>query len=206
MAGSWARSVRRGPARMHRGSRMIMTRAVGRSRISDGSLIRVRLQMTPATISAATGLVSYAATGAQLSNFNGYTDFTAMYDLYRIKSTHWRFFPYEDTHEDGQTQFQFITAVDKTKSTSPASESELLAYGNVKTTFNKGHSVSIYYNEKTPIVDAADSFVASESAWIDTGYATNTYWGLLYALRAVGAATTYMRYTCMAVVEFKQRT
>lgn len=140
---------------------------------------------------------TYLALEFQLGDLAGYTEFTTLYDSWRLKKVNLRFIPRMNSF--GQADYaatftacpNLITAIDTDDSATPTSLDDLLQYANHKIhPWYKQFSVSFAPKVATAVYGGATfSAYAQGSPWIDSASATTAiYYGL--KLGTTGYAAT----------------
>ncbi len=146
------------------------------------------------------------------SAITGWTDYSTVYDLYRIKRVTVRFvLPRAAAPATTGDVFPtLLTAVDFNDSTAPASAVELLRYYNVRVDqFHEGrreYSVTLTPRLQFTTGGGANTVAAGDAAWARTSY-NDVWFGLKYWLRYYNTTSfnntlvdVYVKYE----VEFKQ--
>lgn len=157
------------------------------------------------TISNITG--TGAAYNFSLSDLPNYTEFTALYDSYKINAVKITFRPQQTQSisigavNNPNASSRFMSAIDYNDGTAPTSMDEIRQYQSCKVTgILKPHSRYIF----KPKILTTDSF--SMSPWLSTSVPNTNYFGLkLWVEPMDSTSTTSMDYTveCKYYLSFK---
>lgn len=135
-----------------------------------------------------------------LNDLPNYTEFTALYDMYKINAIKITFIPQQDTNVSLSSvnnpfgNARFFSAIDYNDSTSPASVDELREYHTCKfTRLLKTHK---RYIHKPKILDSSSYTL---SPWIATSAPSTNYFGLKVAVEPMSSTVaTTMNYSIEA--------
>lgn len=136
-----------------------------------------------------TTLGAYSA--LQLQNVPGYTEFTSMYDQYKICGLRQKFiFNRTSTETSGSSEMpQLLTVNDFNDSTALANEAEALEYASYKMR-RLDKPVSRYYRPSINVtVPNATSGMAVKSRWLNTSEVDIDHFGLKVAVDTISSAT-----------------
>jgi len=128
-----------------------------------------------------------------LADVPAYTEFTALFDQYRIAWVRVEFFPCFDSSQaalfgaQAAQYFPFYTAVDYDDSSAPASVDAICQYSNCQrhqlgkkfTVFIRPRCLSMIYRSAV----ATDYALAPYGQWLDCGNASTPHYGLHYAIQ-----------------------
>lgn len=142
-------------------------------------------------ITGSTLLDTFGRTGFSLANITNYTEFTALFDMYRINSVRVRFMPRANSAEAGTNQglVKLFTVLDYDDVSLPTSISQLLQYENVKiSNTSRDHVRTMRPKIATAVYqNAVGSGYAPRSGWIDCDYPTVEHYGMKWALQQLPA-------------------
>lgn len=154
-----------------------------------------------------TSLTTLTAFNFSLNDLPNYTEFTDLYDMYKINAVKITFNPQMNMNNsltplnNAIASARFFSAIDYNDSAAPLSVNELREYRTVKyTTILKPHKRMIY---KPKILDTSGYSI---SPWMGTAYPTTNYFGLKVAVEPMESTTiTSMRFSieCKYYLSFK---
>lgn len=134
---------------------------------------------------------SYAAYNFSLSDLPNYTEFTALYDMYKINCVKMVFIPQMDTNVSLSTvnnpyaSSRFFSVIDYNDGTAPLTIDELREYHTCKfTPILKTHKRVIY---KPKILDSSSYSI---SPWMSTASPSTNYYGLKVGVEAMSSFVT----------------
>jgi len=160
----------------------------------------VRRNVDEGTIVATLSTTTFGAFSFRLNEVPNYTEFTAMYDQYKINAISITFYPQLTgvTSYIGSTTIQnarFLTAIDLTDNTPPSQMDDLREYENCEC-HSATETFTVYISNPRFI----DSNGALRTGYLATTSPSTTYYGLKYGLDILSpsAAGTYT-YRCEAV-------
>lgn len=143
-----------------------------------------------------------------LSDVPDVTDFTKLYDMYKLNCVKISFIPQMDTNvslgslNNPVASARFFSAIDYNDGTAPLNVDELRQYSTCKMTpILRKHKRVIY---KPKILDTSGY---STSPWMSTSYNTADYYGLKVAIEPMlSTTTTSMTYSveCVYYMSFKK--
>lgn len=129
-----------------------------------------------------------------LAAFNGYADYTAVFDQYRLYQVEVWVSPHQTADAaTGSHHGMLCTVIDLDDSTTPASQAALMQYGNVVCS----SGVQGHYRKWTPAISVAaysgafTSFAVEMAPWIDVASSGVQHYGLKFALNATSVVYTY---------------
>lgn len=127
---------------------------------------------------------------AQLSQVPNYTEFTALYDMYRINGVRWRLSPRANSAEAGTNQglVKLFTAIDYDDIVTP-SLTDLLQYQSLKVTnTSKEHVRYVKPRIAAAIYQTGvGTGYGATRGWIDCQNPTVAHYGLKYVLQQLPA-------------------
>lgn len=151
---------------------------------------------------------TFAGYNFSLEDVPNYTEFTALYDMYKINAVKITFLPQMTQNvslgsvNNPQASTRFFSVIDYNDSSAPTSIDELRQYQSCKMTpILRKHTRFIM---KPKILDSSNS---SRSPWISTSSPSTNYFGLKVAVENMSSSTTtFMDYTIEAkfYLSFKQ--
>lgn len=158
-------------------------------------------------VAGSTLLDVFGRSGFSLANVTNYTEFTALFDMYRINGVKVRFMPRANSSEAGTNQglVKFFTVVDYDDVSVPTSISQLLQYENVKIT-NTARDHTRYFKPKIAaqvFQNAVGTGYAPRSGWIDCDNPTVEHYGLKWALQQLPAGNQSMDIAITYYMSFK---
>lgn len=134
---------------------------------------------------------SYGAINFSLNDVPNYTEFTALYDMYKINCVKITFLPQMTQSvsigsvNNPIANARVFTAIDYNDGGQPTSIDELREYQSAKyTTVLRPHKRVIF---KPKILDTSSY---SLSPWMSTAAPTTNYYGLKYAIEPMASSTT----------------
>jgi len=145
-------------------------------------------------ISTSVTVESLGAFNYTLAAFNGYADYTAVFDQYRLYQIEVWVTPHQTADAVvGSHHGMLCTVIDLDDSTIPASQAALMQYGNVVCS----SGVQGHYRKWTPAISIAaysgafTSFAVELAPWIDVASSGVQHYGLKYGLTATSGVYTY---------------
>lgn len=134
---------------------------------------------------------TFQAFNFSLDDLPSYTEFTALYDMYKINAVKVSFLPQMTENisltsvNNPHAYTRFFSAIDYNDSTAPSSIDELRQYQTCKyTPILRPHKRYIY---KPKILDSSNT---SRSPWIATSSPSTNYFGLKIAVENMNSTTT----------------
>lgn len=140
------------------------------------------------TVSSLTG--GSFAYNFSLNDLPNYTEFTSLYDMYKLNAVKITFIPQQTESIslgsiNNANNVRFFSAIDYNDSSAPASANELREYQTCKvTSVFKQHKRYIY---KPKILDSVSS---SRTAWIATASPSTNHYGLKVWVDPIDSTTT----------------
>ena len=138
-----------------------------------------------------------------LSDLPNYTEFTSLYDMYKLNAVKVTFIPYQTvsnsvaTINNADNTARFFSAIDYNDGTAPITTDNLREYQTAKfTRLLKTHKRFIY---KPKILDTNGFAI---SPWMSTSTPTANYYGLKVGVEPTGSAMHYS-IECKYYVSFK---
>lgn len=135
---------------------------------------------------------TFFAFNFSLNDLPNYTEFTALYDMYKINAVKINFIPQQTQSisigaiNNAAGNARFFSAIDYNDGSVPGSIDELREYKTCKyTPIFKQHSRMIY---KPKILDRGGAY--SVTPWISTLSPDQDYFGLKVGIEAMGSSTT----------------
>lgn len=147
------------------------------------------------TYNAGTFVTSTAGDTLEAFNFSlndipGYTEFTALYDFYKINAVKFHFIPFQTesvstTTVNNAGSYPIFHCVDYSDGTPPASLNEILEYQN--------HKISKLYEGFTRYFKPkfADTVSTERDGYIATTSPANNWFGMKIGIPATDSAMTY---------------
>lgn len=158
-------------------------------------------------IQAQASLETFGALNFSLNDLPNYTEFTNLYDMYKINCVKVTFWPQQTISNslgsvnNPAGNARFFSAIDYNDGTQPTSVDELREYQSCKfTTVLKPHKRVIF---KPKILDTSSYSI---SPWMSTASPSSNYFGLKYAIEAISSTNTpQMAYSveCKYYMSFK---
>lgn len=188
---------------MTRRNRLTRRRRIYRRRAMRSSVYHFKRTFIGGAITSAT-TTTLGAYSLQFSNLPQNTEFTSLFDMYRINKIVIKFIPNHNSSEMGATKYipQFHTAIDYTDATAPANLEELYQYQSWRMT--NGSKVHTRQWVPSVLIDALESTptqatIPKLKQWISTEQTDVKFFGLKYGLGATNAAgdvsfTPYVTY------------
>lgn len=128
----------------------------------------------------------------QLSQVPNYTEFTNMFDLYKIKAIKWRFMPRANSAEAGTNQglVKMFTAIDYDDNT-PVNIGGIMQYESLKTTnTSQDHVRYVKPRISSQVFQAAPNPAYSSTRnWLDCDFPSVPHYGLKLVLQQLPAGT-----------------
>lgn len=188
---------RRRPVRVVRRRRINMVRRpIGRTIVTKklmGSKVHYfkRTAFYSGMIAGSTLLDVGGALVFQLNSLPNYTEFTNLFDMYRINGVKVTFMPRGNSAEVGTNQgiVKLFSAIDYDDNTTPASLSEILQYETLKTT-NSTRDHKRYIKPKLARVlyqAGASNAYGAGTGWIDCSNPQVPHYGMKYVLQQLPA-------------------
>lgn len=141
------------------------------------------------SISGSTVLDTFGATAFALNLCPNYTEFTTLFDMYKICAVKVSYMPRANSAEVGTNQglVKFFTVVDYDDSNNPTSINELLQYESLKTTnTTKDHNRYLKPKlAKALYQSAVSTAYGATRGWIDCENPGVPHYGLKYALQTL---------------------
>lgn len=158
-------------------------------------------------ITAPAGGPTFGTIQFTLNQLPNYTEFTQLYDQYKIKGVKVKLVPrYNVADINAQAISQLLTVLDYDDSTSPTAVSDLLQYQNMKMTMtNKIHQRYLAPRSNRNVAQpgpASPPAASPVKQWIDCGFPTVLHHGIKYAVTAGSIDIKYDLY-CTYYVAFK---
>lgn len=144
----------------------------------------------------------------QLNDMPNYTEFSTLFDCYKIVGIKLHFLPYIQENIDLTKVFgQVATCIDYTDASTPATFNEVLEYQNAKLHIPTNRGFTLYFRPRAAVAiyDGLTTAYAQSDpkTWINTSNPDVPYYGVKYAWNGV---TTNMSIAVYATyyVKFKQ--
>lgn len=160
------------------------------------------------TLSILPGASSLAAYQFSLNDVPNYTEFTSLYDMYKINAVKVSFIPQQDANvslspvNNAIANARFFSAIDYNDATAPTTVDELREYKSAKwTTILRTHT---RYIHKPKILDGSGYSI---SPWMATTSPSTNYYGLKVAVEDTQATITtgfIYKIECKFYMSFKQ--
>lgn len=151
-----------------------------------------RTSYNPALITA--GILDIA--GASAFNLNlvpNASEFTSLFDQYRIDKIVWTLMPRGNSAEQGtnNTNTKIFSVLDYDDETAPANLNTLLQYPNVKcTTLSRDHKRTLVPKFATQTyISAVATGYGARTGWLDCDNSNVPHFGVKYFIQAPGAGT-----------------
>jgi len=142
---------------------------------------------------AVTNVNQFGAMQFRLNMLPDYTEFTALFDQYRIDKIAVVFMPRGNSSEVGSNNnnCKIFTVLDYDDDSAPASIDALCEYDNLRTgTYSKDHSRSLVPRFSDAIYNSAIATAyGPKTGWLDCSYPAVPHYGLKYACQATAAAS-----------------
>lgn len=158
-----------------------------------------------------TAQYQYGSMSFTLNSLPGYTEFTNLFDQYRIKKVLVQAFPFMTQESDTTTtpaRNIFHWCVDHTDVTSPAAESDVLQYDNHKTLQAfKPFNMSLTPVAATTVWQGVSSngyAPAKPASWIDCKSYGVQHYGIKYVWNNNNSNIDYMDFYATFWVEFRE--
>jgi len=135
------------------------------------------------TISSTASLESYGAYSFKLSDLPNYTEFTSLFDQYKIARVTLYFVQRNFTQNISTSVSTpwFIYAIDKDDAVAPTAYSQLLEYpGSRITTMSRPHKVSFVPMIATDVYNGVSTAYSSASRFVDCTYPGVPHYGFKY--------------------------
>lgn len=182
-------------------------------KVARGRRIRSRVHNFKRTvylngaISGSTLLDTFGRSGFSLANVTNYTEFTNLFDMYKINGIKIRFMPRANSAEAGTNQglVKFFSVVDYDDVSLPTAITDLLQYENVKIT-NTSRDHMRYFKPKVASAvyqNAVGTGYAPRSGWIDCSSPTVEHYGIKWALQQLPAGNQSMDIAITYYMAFK---
>lgn len=144
-------------------------------------------------ISGSTVVDTFGAQYFRLVDIPNYTEFTNLFDMYRIDAVKITFMPRGNSAEVGTNQglVKFFSVIDYDDITTPTAINDLLQYENLKVTNTaKNHSRTIRPKlAKAMYQTAIGTAYGAGTGWVDCANPTVPHYGLKWALQQLPAGT-----------------
>lgn len=169
---------------------------IARSLVSGGTQVHTfkRSLYLSSAISVTTANV-YGAYAFLLNDLPNASEFTALFDQYRINSIRWRLIPRGSSAEAGTNNNvgKIFTVLDYDDNTAPASIDTLMQYPGVKTTrTTSDHTRVLRPAFATPqYVSAISTAYGARRGWLDCDYTTVPHYGVKYAIQGTAGAQVF---------------
>lgn len=149
-----------------------------------------------------TGTETFGTFTFTLQDVPGYTEFTNLYDSYKIVAVKIMFLPIYDNTNSGINYSIFyermMSVIDFNDNTTPSSLSELREYRNCKVTPNNKIHKRYFYPKM--LLDG----IATVSPWLETSTTSTNYYGIKYGWeQATGETASRWRVECVYYMKFK---
>lgn len=129
----------------------------------------------------------FGATGFQLSSLPNYTEFTALFDMYKITGVKVTYMPRANSAEAGTNQglVKFFSVIDYDDTTAPTAINDLLQYESLKVSnSSRDHTRFLKPKIARAIYQSGVSTAyGASTGWIDCDNASVPHYGLKYALQ-----------------------
>ncbi len=134
------------------------------------------------------GQVAIAATDSggaryfQVAALPDWTDFSNLYDMYRVSKITWKYVAYRCAQPatTGEVFPTYLYALDFNDTTAPATASEVLSYGNAQIrqfTEGSGRVIEVTYQPKLNASTPAATAVLTENSWARTSSTSDVWYG-----------------------------
>lgn len=158
------------------------------------------------TITSTSASTTYGASAFNLTQVPGYTDFTALYDFYKIKAIKLSFVPWSNvTNGDSGTEhFQRIfTVIDYNDVGIPTAVTDLQQYKSCK--WSPNNRIHKRYFKPKTIIDSYNelALVLDKQPWVPTTNTTNSYYGIKWAIESQINLTTLYKIEAKFYLAFK---
>lgn len=150
---------------------------------------------------SSTGVIVPAGTGFSFNAYNftlsvlpNITDFTSLYDQYKINGVKFSLIPrHTEVGITAAVGSQVMSVLDFDDDSVPTSINDLLQYGNMKQTRgNVNHSRYFKPSIRTSVdVIGGTGYQISKPRWLDLANLTIKHYGLKYAIEQAGVAISY---------------
>lgn len=147
------------------------------------------------SITSTSASTQYGASAFNLTQVPGYTDFTALYDFYKIKAIKLSFIPWSNvTNGNSGTEFfqRIFTAIDYNDVGIPTSVPELQQYKSCK--WSPNNRIHKRYIKPKTIIDSFNELALTldKQPWVPTTNTGNSYYGIKWAIEsAINLTTLY---------------
>ncbi len=142
---------------------------------------------------AVTNVNQFGAMQFRLNALPDYTEFTTLFDQYRIDKVKVQFMPRGNSSEVGtnNNNCKIFTVLDYDDDTAPASIDAVCEYDNLRTgTYDKDHTRSLVPKFSDAIYQSAVATAyGPKTGWLDCSYPAVPHYGLKYVLQATAAAS-----------------
>lgn len=154
------------------------------------------------------GILGGAGAGLnfQLSSGNGYLDFTAAYDQYRIVAVEIRFSPYGNSHvKTADFPGRLFTCIDYDDAGAPANAAEVMEFGNCEITNSYNKAVRRFKPRVASALysGAFTSFGNVEAPWIDAASPSVQHYGVKLWAEASTTVASVWTIDAALYVEFR---
>lgn len=158
------------------------------------------------TITSTSASTTYGASSFNLSQVPGYTDFTALYDFYKIKAIKLSFVPWSNVTNgnSGTEHFQRIfTVIDYNDVGIPTAVTDLQQYKSCK--WSPNNRIHKRYFKPKTIIDSYNelALVLDKQPWVPTTNTTNSYYGIKWAIESQINLTTLYKIEAKFYLAFK---
>jgi len=149
-------------------------------------------------ITSSTTSSVYGAIPFTLDSVAEYTDFTSVFDQYRVTGLEFWFFPSTSVVENATPNAgMFITAVDLDDAATPTTDSQVMAYSSAQlSTGTQGQYRKFVpsFQVATQVTGGGLTGLSLQDGWVDLSSATVQFFGLKYVWQTAGAVYTYKVY------------
>lgn len=194
---AYRRTYRRRRPTNRRPRRAVYRRRLRSSRRPRLSALRThhfKRTFTLSPIATATTTV-FGAYAFSLSDLPNYSEFTALYDQYRINKLVVRFVPNHNSSEVGATKalMEFNSVLDFNDQTAPTALTQLYEYANWRMTRGNSIHTRVFSPAVLGVVSTinATNFTGDQSKWkqwLATSQTDIEHYGIKYAIGATAAA------------------
>lgn len=184
-----------------RSRRKFSRRSAPRRRLTDGTTYRFkRTFLSGQLVSSATiGTTIYGAYNFSLDDVTNYTEFTTLFDSYKLSGVKLRFIPRQTDNDSLATSpGQFMYVPDYDDDTIPVSVTEIMERQSSKIQQMPGEPFTIFLRPKAGILTTVSGGAQFPNAWIKTATgAAAPHYGLKWAWTLSNSTQTidvYMTY------------
>lgn len=158
-----------------------------------GSTTMISRHAYVTTVTADASLTVYGSLSFALSDLPSYTEFTQLYDEYKIMKVVLSFYPVRATQVYTATLTipVFICAVDHDDSTAPTNITTLLQYPGCRIKSSRNQfSVTIKPKVASAVYNGVTDAYSAKSQYVDCTYGSVPHYGFKYAIGSAGVASS----------------